>query len=257
MSGRAAFILMTMSVGAMLGASPVQAQTPVAHAVLFSSPACPHCRDFITQDLPVLLERFGGQLEILALDTGTLTGAALFRATVALYSIPGERQGVPMLIVGAVVLMGSVEIPEELPTLVEQGLAAGGIAWPDIPGLQEAIATAAATSAEAAKSLTPTMNATPVRGTDPTRPPVSPGSPASEQTLAPLSAAIDLSQPQSGNASSPFGVLTVGLARDPLGNGLSIAVLAGMVGGVGGVGPRRGSHPTPAGPPRGARPPAP
>jgi len=233
MSGRAAFILMTMSVGAILGASPVQAQTPVAHAVLFYSPACPHCRDFITQDLPVLLERFGGQLEILALDTGTLTGAALFRATVALYSIPGERQGVPMLIVGDVVLMGSVEIPEELPTLVEQGLAAGGIAWPDIPGLQEAIATAAATSAETAKSLTPTMNATPVRGTDPTRTPVSPGSPASEQTLAPLSAATDLSQAQSGNASSPFGVLTVGLARDPLGNGLSIAVLAGMMGVMG------------------------
>jgi len=230
MSCRTAIILMTMSVGAILGASPVQAQSPVAHAVLFYSPACPHCRDFITQDLPPLFERFGGQLEILALDTSTPTGAALFRATVALYSIPGERQGVPMLIVGDVVLMGSVEIPEELPTLVEQGLAAGGIAWPDIPGLNEAIATAAATSAETANSLTPTMDATPVRGTDPRR---TPGSPASEQTLAPLSAATDLSQAQGGNASSPFGVLTVGLARDPLGNGLSIAVLAGMMGVIG------------------------
>src|SRR3989304_3113249 len=169
MSCRAAIILMTMSVRVLLGASPVQPETPVAHAVLFYSPACPHCRDFITQDLPPLFERFGGQLEILALDTGTPTGAALFRATVTHYSIPGERQGVPMLIGGDVVLMGSVEIPEELPTLVEQGLAAGGIAWPDIPGLNEAIAAAAATSAEAAKRLTPTMNATPLRGTDPTR----------------------------------------------------------------------------------------
>jgi uncharacterized membrane protein len=37
------------------------------------------------------------------------------------------------------VLVGSREIPEQFPVLVEEGLAAGGIGWPDISGLAQVI----------------------------------------------------------------------------------------------------------------------
>ena len=47
-----------------------------------------------------------------------------------------------MLIVGETVLVGSDEIPRELPALVEAGLARGGVDWPGIPGLVERLASA-------------------------------------------------------------------------------------------------------------------
>jgi uncharacterized membrane protein len=46
---------------------------------------------------------------------------------------------VPTLVVGDVVLVGGNEIPEQFPSLFEEGLAAGGIDWPDIPGLAEVL----------------------------------------------------------------------------------------------------------------------
>jgi uncharacterized membrane protein len=46
---------------------------------------------------------------------------------------------VPTLVVGDVVLVGGLEIPERFLIVVEKGLATGGIGWPDIPGLAQAI----------------------------------------------------------------------------------------------------------------------
>jgi uncharacterized membrane protein len=40
---------------------------------------------------------------------------------------------VPLLIVGENVLIGGYDIPQIFPELIETGLAAGGIGWPDIP----------------------------------------------------------------------------------------------------------------------------
>jgi uncharacterized membrane protein len=48
-----------------------------------------------------------------------------------------DRTGVPNLIVGETMLYGSVDIPEQFPGIIEQGLDQGGIDWPDIPGLAE------------------------------------------------------------------------------------------------------------------------
>ena len=52
-------------------------------------------------------------------------------------NVPDDRVGVPTLVIGSEVLVGSDEIPARLPGLIEQGLASGGINWPDIPGLAE------------------------------------------------------------------------------------------------------------------------
>ena len=50
--------------------------------------------------------------------------------------IPQEIAGVPLLVIGETVLIGSVDIPQKLPELIESGLASGGIDWPAIPGLE-------------------------------------------------------------------------------------------------------------------------
>lgn len=126
---------------ALLSALPAAAQNaePVVQAVLFYSPSCPHCHVVIEESLPPLMEKYGDQLQIVAIDASQQVGAQLYTNTIQALSIPQERVGVPAMVIGSDLLVGSVEIPQRLPGLIEAGLAVGGIGWPAIPGLQEAV----------------------------------------------------------------------------------------------------------------------
>ena len=157
-----------------LADATVLAAGPIVHAVLFFSPTCPHCHAVMTETLPPLQERYGSQLSILNVDVSQAQGNALYAEAIRTFAIPDERQGVPMLILGQTVLVGGAEIPQQLPALIEQGLAAGGVDWPVLAGLQD---------------LVQTQGVAPAPG---------------EEALAPFQ-------------------------RDPLGNSLSLVVLAGMV----------------------------
>ncbi len=118
---------------------PAHAQESVVRAVLFYSTNCPHCLKVITEVLPSLDKEYGRQLQIFGIDTGTEEGSRLYDAAVETFNIPEERLGVPTLIVDDRVLVGSEEIPQQLPPIVEEGLASGGIDWPYFPGLEEAM----------------------------------------------------------------------------------------------------------------------
>ncbi len=135
----AALVLLALSAGASLGASPASDQGAVVRAVLFFSPICPHCHQVMSEDLPPLQLRFGSQFQVLTIDITVPNGSTLYQAAVAQFDIPQGRLGVPTLIVGGAVLVGSVEIPDQLPSLVEHLLASGGSDWPAIPGILEAI----------------------------------------------------------------------------------------------------------------------
>jgi thiol-disulfide isomerase/thioredoxin len=104
----------------------------VVHAILFYSPTCPHCHQVMDQDLPPLEKKYGKQLQVLEVDTSTPEGRELFYATLAHFQI--DSAGVPLMVVGDIVLRGSREIPQYLPTLIEHGLEQGGVDWPPIPG---------------------------------------------------------------------------------------------------------------------------
>jgi uncharacterized membrane protein len=108
---------------------------PAARAVLFYSPECPHCHTVMTESLPPLLARYGDQLQVAAVDVTTPEGQELYQAMVQRFQVPDERLGVPALVIGESVLVGSIEIPERLPALADAALARGGLPWPDIPGL--------------------------------------------------------------------------------------------------------------------------
>jgi uncharacterized membrane protein len=184
-------------------------EKPVVHAVLFYSPNCPHCHQVIQEVLPPLWEQHGEQLQIAGADTSTPDGSALYQAAIEHFQIPDERRGVPTLIIGDVVLVGSGEIPEQLPDLIEQGIAADGVGWPTIPNFAqpapptpEATATTAPTSAP-----THAPDATPLP-TPTTQPTPTPG----------LALSTD-------NPSSLGEII----ARDMPGNAISIGVLCGMV----------------------------
>lgn len=120
--------------------SPVMAQQPVVYAVIFYSPTCGHCHYVLTEIIPPLSEQYGDQLVIVAVDVTTEEGNALFRDAIDNIDIPEEMAGsVPTLIVGETALIGSQDIPNLFPGIIEEGLANGGIDWPPIPLLLDAL----------------------------------------------------------------------------------------------------------------------
>ncbi len=111
----------------------------VVRALLFFSPTCPHCHAVMAESLPPIMAHYQDQLQIVAIDTTTQAGHELYLAAIQTLGIPEDRRGVPTMVVGSTVMVGSVEIPDMLPGLVEAGLAQGGVGWPDIPGLEGAL----------------------------------------------------------------------------------------------------------------------
>ncbi len=130
------------------GLSLALAMTPVSwagdgvvRAVLFSSPTCPHCQRVREEVLPALGDRFPGRLQVAVLSTATPSGRDLYWSAFRRYGV--EQRGVPLLVVGDFALVGSVDIPQRLPKLVESYLAKGGVDWPPLPGLAAVLAASA------------------------------------------------------------------------------------------------------------------
>ena len=61
---------------------------------------------------------------------------SLYQLGVAL-NIPKQNIGVPFLVIGDKALVGSAQILAELPGLIEKHLAAGGVDYPNLPGLAD------------------------------------------------------------------------------------------------------------------------
>ena len=131
------FLLLVILACLTIPQSLATGETSVVRAVLFYSPSCPHCHQVINEDLPPLINQYGDQLLIIGIDTSLPEGSQIYQAAIARFQIPENRRGVPAMIVGDTVLVGSQEIPEQLPGIIETGLASGGIEWPDIPGFKE------------------------------------------------------------------------------------------------------------------------
>lgn len=128
-------LLAVLASAVSISSAPAQEQresSPQVRAVLFYSPACPHCHDVMQDHLPPLLERHGEALRIVAVNVDTQAGQALYQAVVRRYQLPRDRLGVPALVVGERVLVGSWEIPSELPGIVDEGLAGAGVDWPPV-----------------------------------------------------------------------------------------------------------------------------
>lgn len=223
-------ILLVVCLLVFMNPSPAQADDPVVHAILFYSPTCPHCHIVIDEYILPLLDKYGDQLEIIGADTSTPVGQTLFYSAIESFNIPTERRVVPMLIIDDIILLGSVEIPEKFPGLVEMYLAQGGVDWPDIPALIEALE-----NAESQPTSPPEQINTP----DPAQPKtVTPSTPQLTETAP---AETVLPQPTATKQAGliipddpPSGLIDR-LARDPVGNSLAIIVLMGMLVSVGGA----------------------
>lgn len=129
---------------AVAPAASAQGDQPIVHAVLFYSPSCGHCRFVIQEVLPPLYDKYGRQLQILGFDITQLKGREMFDAALKHFNV--EQPAVPFLVVDDITLIGSEEIPEQLPLLIDGYLKMGGAPWPAIPGLHEMLTAAAETA---------------------------------------------------------------------------------------------------------------
>ena len=140
------------------------AQASVVRAVLFWSKTCSHCHAVIEQILPPLQRKYGNSLDIRMFELSDPANLELFEAALDALRVPPDQWGVPFMIVGDEVMVGSLEIPERLQSLIEKHLAKGGIGWPSIPGLENFVGPPMATPTRAATLITPTRSpATAVR----------------------------------------------------------------------------------------------
>lgn len=280
--------MLGVAVGVLGTPTVVPGQAGPVRAVLFYSPTCPHCHVVIRDALPAVFARFGGEpqffrgeaghlltngrLEVLLVDGSHPGGYALYEANTRTLELSPERSGVPRLLCGDSVMVGSLEIPERFPNLVERGLAAGGIGWPAIEGLESILPAGYRAGVPTAPTLvdppagdspsgriaeTDTVSSAVVNaasaGRDsaavrggaamPARPPSAPVAvpspipeaavPAREPPAAAPSAApivpleVLLPSPQGGSA------LVRTLRADPVGGTLALAVLGGMIVGLG------------------------
>lgn len=215
----------------------------VVHAVLFFSPACGHCHYVIEEVLPPLFEEYGDRLQMIGIDASTPSGQVLFQAALRRFNM--DQGGVPFLVIGDVYLVGSIDIPEKFPGLIEGHLKRGGVDWPAIPGLAEALAAATGepTAAAPDSPVETAAPAAPVEANptaEPTQPaaPVEPGSVAETAVVPAFSSPTDVPGGLILGSGSAGGRLTGGysdagirekLMRDPAGNLLAVVVLIGMI----------------------------
>ncbi len=123
--------------GCFFAAKLATAKDPVVYAVLFYSPTCSHCSKLDTEVVPLLQEKYGNKLVFVRLNVISAAGSNIYEKALERYKIPENRIGVPALIIGDSFLVGTVEIPEKLPGLIDAALSKGGIDLPDLPGLYQ------------------------------------------------------------------------------------------------------------------------
>ena len=227
-------ILFVLLVGLCIPSSAL-AQSAKVQVVLFYSPFCGHCQQVIAEKIPPIVQNYntsyiwsyfgappdeetgqlppivafeGDVLQILYVDTATQVGNELYMANVDRFQILPENQVVPIMVVGEQLLIGGVEIPDQLPGLVDAWLVKGGLSWPDIPGLEEMVTALVPFPDQVQESPTPDPDATP----------------APEQ---------DSPTPTEQNPSFELDVSKLTLLEriqlDPIGNTLSIVALIGML----------------------------
>ena len=115
--------------------------------LFFWSETCHNCHQVMDEFLPVLVDEYGDQIEILFVETSDPTHYELYLAALEAYDVPPVRQGVPALFIADTHLVGAAEIPEKLVERIDRYLDRGGVSYPAVPGLDAVLAETAVEAA--------------------------------------------------------------------------------------------------------------
>ena len=114
---------------------------PIVRAVMFWMDGCPHCEDVIQNILPPLREKYNAQFELVLIEVVSTQDVEMLYRVAASYHIPKEQTGVPFLIIGDQVLVGSDQVASRLPVLIDHYLTQGGVDFPSNPILADILPT--------------------------------------------------------------------------------------------------------------------
>ncbi len=114
---------------------------PVARFLMFYGVTCPHCHTLIQDFLPGIYEKYGDQVQSRYLEIyEDVDNGRAFRGLLLKLDVPPDRAGgVPTVIIGDKVLVGSGEIPAYLEGYIDQYLAQGGVDYPSLENLPQPI----------------------------------------------------------------------------------------------------------------------
>jgi uncharacterized membrane protein len=129
---------------------PAESEKPVVCAVMFWTDTCGHCKYVRENVLPPLQAQYGEQFELLSIQLVSSADVDRLYATAAAFGIPDAQVGVPFLLIGDQALIGSDQVEERLPGLIESYLAAGGVDFPRTAALEGLLPTEEPAGAAAA-----------------------------------------------------------------------------------------------------------
>ena len=139
-----ASLLLAVLIFCLTAAIPAQAApplraAPVINGLLFWSNGCPHCETVLLYTLPPLQESYRNQLNIQMVELVTLEDVDEFFAIFTDFGLKKEAIDVPLLLINDMAMVGSEQIAAELPDLIEEYLAVGGIEPPQLPSGHKAL----------------------------------------------------------------------------------------------------------------------
>ena len=118
--------------------TPVFAEDAV-HAYFFYANDCPHCHAALDEVINPLMAEWGDQLDVRLLEIGTPEYYEALMAVEAHFDVPAARRSIPTLVVGDQILIGQSEISDAFPAIVSEGVAAGGMDFPTVEGVDPAV----------------------------------------------------------------------------------------------------------------------
>ncbi|MFW6182983.1 MAG: vitamin K epoxide reductase family protein, partial [Chloroflexota bacterium] len=128
-------LLVLLLLAGFTAPATAQQEQPVVRAVMFWMDTCPHCHYVLENVLPPLQDTYGDQFDILLLQITTQQEFDQFARVVQATGLSSQNAVVPFLLIGDSVLLGSQQIETQLPELIAQHLADGGVDYPQYDAL--------------------------------------------------------------------------------------------------------------------------
>ena len=96
---------------------------------------CPHCLAVLEDFLTPLIQEKGDLVDIRLLEISDPIYYEALLSVEAHFNVDAASRTIPTLVIGDQILIGETEIQTQLTALVEDGIAEGGIAFPDVEGI--------------------------------------------------------------------------------------------------------------------------
>lgn len=121
--------------GPTMRQTPLPAVEGAVHGYYFYANDCPHCIVILEEVLELLEDEHGELLDIRLLEIGIPEYYEAMLIVEDYFSVESSERSIPTLVMYDQIMIGEEEIRDELPELVEIGLAEGGLSFPDVPGI--------------------------------------------------------------------------------------------------------------------------